>query len=94
MPKANLSSLNGVNLLRMPYIIARARHARARQPPRNRSSGTTGGKAQGKIGMGRLIKLLAGLAVLGFLALTGYAYLSDLSPATQEVKVPVTLHAD
>jgi len=44
--------------------------------------------------MGRLIKLLAGLAVLGLLALTGYAYLADLSPATQEVKMPVTLHAD
>lgn len=94
MPKANLSSLNGVNLLQMPYIIAQARHSRVRQPPRNRPSGATGGKAQGRIGMGRLIKLLAGLAVLGFLALTGYAYLADLSPATQEVKMPVTLHAD
>ena len=36
--------------------------------------------------MGRLIKLLAGLAVLGFLALTGYAYLADLSPATHEIR--------
>lgn len=44
--------------------------------------------------MGRLIKLLAGLAVVGLLALTGYAYLADLSPLTHEVKLPVTLHAD
>lgn len=44
--------------------------------------------------MGRLIKFLAILAVLGFVALIGYAYLADLTPVTTETKIPVTLHAD
>ena len=44
--------------------------------------------------MGRLIKLVVLLVVAGFLGLTGYAYLADLSPEPQEVKVPVTLNAD
>ncbi len=44
--------------------------------------------------MGRIFKALLVLAVLGFIGLTGYAYLADLSPAQVEVKVPVTLNAD
>ncbi len=44
--------------------------------------------------MGRLIKAVLMLAVAGFVALVGYAYLADLMPATSEVKLPVTLHAD
>jgi hypothetical protein len=44
--------------------------------------------------MGRIIKGLFFLAVLGFVALTGYAYLGDLRPSQGEVKVPVTLDAD
>lgn len=44
--------------------------------------------------MGRLIKAVLVLAIIGFAALVGYAYLADLSPATSEVKLPVTLHAD
>lgn len=44
--------------------------------------------------MGRIIKALFLLAILGFIGLTGYAYLADLSPAQGEVKVPVTLNAD
>lgn len=44
--------------------------------------------------MGRIFKALLVLAVLGFIGLTGYAYLGDLSPAQGEVKVPVTLNAD
>jgi hypothetical protein len=42
----------------------------------------------------RLIKLLVVLAILGFMGLTGYAYLADLSPEQQQVTVPVTLNAD
>lgn len=42
----------------------------------------------------RIVKLLIVLAVLGFIGLTGYAYLADLSPAQQQITVPVTLHAD
>ena len=44
--------------------------------------------------MGRLIKLVVVLAVLGFAGLTGYAYLADLTPAATEVKQPVVLHAE
>lgn len=44
--------------------------------------------------MGRIFKALLVLAVLGFVGLTGYAYLADLRPAQGEVKVPVTLNAD
>lgn len=51
-------------------------------------------RTKGKAVMARLIKLVLGLLVLGFLGLTGYAYLADLSPATTQIKQPVTLHAD
>lgn len=39
----------------------------------------------------RLLKLLVVLAVLGFIALTGYAYLGDLSPDPAETSETVTL---
>lgn len=44
--------------------------------------------------MGRLIKLVLVLAVLGFAGLTGYAYLADMTPAQEEIRQPVTLNAD
>lgn len=44
--------------------------------------------------MGRLLKVMAVLVVLGFLGLTGYAYLADFTPAQTEVTKPVTLNAD
>lgn len=49
--------------------------------------------------MGRLIKLLIFLAVLGFIALTGYAYVgpfvgADFSAPQSEVRQPVILNAD
>jgi hypothetical protein len=44
--------------------------------------------------MGRIIKGLLVLALLGFVALTGFAYVADLNPEQGEVKVPVTLNAD
>ena len=44
--------------------------------------------------MGRLIRLLLVLLVLGFIALVGYAYLGNLAPVSTEVKVPVVLHAN
>ncbi len=43
--------------------------------------------------MGRLIKLVLGLAVLGFLGLTAYAYLADMTPASQDIRQPVVLDA-
>lgn len=44
--------------------------------------------------MRRLIKAVFVLAVLGFVGLTGYAYLADLAPQSSEVKVPVILNVD
>ena len=44
--------------------------------------------------MGRLIKAVLVLAIVGFAALSGYAYLADLAPESAEVKVPVTLNVD
>jgi hypothetical protein len=44
--------------------------------------------------MGRIIKALVVLVILGFIGLTGYAYLGDLSPVQGEVKKPVVLNAD
>ena len=43
--------------------------------------------------MGRIIKAVLMLALLGFVGLAGYAYLADLSPDQSEVKLPVTLNA-
>lgn len=43
--------------------------------------------------MWRIIKLLIVLLILGFAALTGYAYLADLTPAQKDITVPVTLDA-
>jgi hypothetical protein len=44
--------------------------------------------------MGYIIKAVVTLVIFGFLGLTGYAYLADLSPTVTETKVPVTLNAD
>jgi hypothetical protein len=44
--------------------------------------------------MGRIIKTLLLLVILGFLGLTVYAYLGDLTPDQGEVKKPVVLNAD
>lgn len=44
--------------------------------------------------MGRIIKALMFLVILGFFGLAGYAYLGDLTPSQGEVKKPVVLNAD
>ncbi|WP_268902879.1 hypothetical protein [Paragemmobacter aquarius] len=44
--------------------------------------------------MGRILKALLVLVLLGLVGLTGFAYVADLTPAKGEVKVPVTLNAD
>lgn len=44
--------------------------------------------------MFRILKLLIFLALLGFVGLTGYAYLGDLSPEQSEVNHPVTLDVE
>lgn len=43
---------------------------------------------------GRIFKVLLFLVVLGFIGLTGFAYLGDLSPDQSEVREPVELNAD
>ncbi|MDP2739555.1 MAG: hypothetical protein Q8O82_12855 [Pseudorhodobacter sp.] len=44
--------------------------------------------------MGRIIKLVLGLAVLGFAGLTAFAYLGNLAPAQSQVTLPVILDAN
>ncbi|MEZ5912096.1 MAG: hypothetical protein R3D84_07630 [Paracoccaceae bacterium] len=43
--------------------------------------------------MGRLLKAIVVLALLGLAGLTVYAFLSDLSPDQSQITVPVTLDA-
>ncbi|MEX5728880.1 hypothetical protein Ga0609869_002233 [Rhodovulum iodosum] len=43
--------------------------------------------------MWRLIKALFFLCILGFIALSGYAYLGDLRPPTGEMRETVTFDA-
>ncbi len=44
--------------------------------------------------MGRIIKALVLLVIIGFIGLTGYAYLGDMTPTQGEVTKPVVLNAD
>ena len=44
--------------------------------------------------MGRLLKLLLFLIVIGAIGLVGYAYLGDLSPEQTDVSEPVELNAN
>ncbi|MFN7223492.1 MAG: hypothetical protein ACK4MS_05710 [Paracoccaceae bacterium] len=44
--------------------------------------------------MGRILKAVVVLGILGFAGLTAYAYLADLSPNQTEVTVPVILNAE
>ena len=44
--------------------------------------------------MRRIILGLVVIALLGFAALTGYAYLADLAPDPAPVRLPVTLDAN
>ncbi len=39
----------------------------------------------------RLIKFLLFLAVVAFIAITGFAYLGDMTPETETRTIPVTL---
>jgi|GEM_PF-347695 len=44
--------------------------------------------------MGRIIKAVLVLGILGFLGLTGYAYLGDIAPEQVEVRKPVVLNTE
>lgn len=44
--------------------------------------------------MGRLIKIIVVLALLGFVGLVIYAYVADLSPERHDVQIPVSIPLD
>ncbi len=66
----------------MPYIFG----------SRGRKNAARGQEAGTE--MGRLFKAILVLALLGFVALTGYAYLGDYAPEMREISHPVTLDVD
>lgn len=45
-------------------------------------------------GMIRFFKFVVFVCLVGLLALIGYAYLGDLTPQREEVRIPVELDAD
>ena len=53
-----------------------------------------GMRQKGKAMFGRIFKVLLFLLVLGFIGLTGFAYLGDLSPDQVEKREPVTLDVE
>ncbi len=86
--------LNGVIFAGKPYIFAPAGAVGAARGganvARKRHEQWRGGAGRD---MGRIIKALAFLAIIGFAALVAYAYLGDLAPEQQEIRQPVTLDA-
>lgn len=44
--------------------------------------------------LGKVLKLILILIVIGFFALLGYAYFGDLSPVSVDVREPVELNVD
>ncbi|MEM1130241.1 MAG: hypothetical protein AAGH83_06935 [Pseudomonadota bacterium] len=40
----------------------------------------------------RLLKFLVFVCVIGFIGLVGYAYLGDLTPEREELRIPVDLN--
>lgn len=72
-------NVNGVISPKMPYIKTTKRHQIAQR---------TAQEADTVI---RFIKILFYLFILLAALVVGYAYLGDLSPATEEVVEPVTL---
>lgn len=53
-----------------------------------------GPRQKGKTMIGRIFKFLLFLLVVGFIGLTGFAYLGDLSPDQTERREPVTVDVD
>ncbi len=96
--------LNGVNFPEMPYIIVaadaaglrtRAVSAWAPISVQNRHDADQDADNDNKNGnekrMGRILLAIVILLLLGILGMIGYAYLGDLTPATQEQRMDVTL---
>ena len=49
---------------------------------------------KGRCFMGRLLKAIIFLVLLGFAALVGYAYVGDMSPVVTDIIRPVTLDGE
>jgi hypothetical protein len=96
LPIRQFLSLNGVKSDEMPYIFTAKQPQRLPQSPvRDQPGGNRQAATAAKDGhMWRLIKLVFWLAVLGFLGLSAYSFVADMTPAPQEVRQPVTLNAD
>lgn len=58
------------------------------------SAAKSGGNNNEARFMGRIFKAVLVLALLGFVGLSAFAYLADLSPTQTEMKVPVTLNGN
>lgn len=80
----NSSVLNGVNSRKMPYIKKQTAEERWDWDKRQK----------GRAMLGRIFKVLLFLLVLGFIGLTGFAYLGDLSPDQSDIREPVTLNVE
>lgn len=87
------SRLNGVILSEMPYIYSGKPQPSGQYNHRDRRQGPENCEAKGQR-MGRLIKILLVLIVIGFAALTGYAYLVEMTPPQSEIRQPVMLNAN
>jgi hypothetical protein len=81
-----------VILKRKPYIKKQGAARADTRAAWNRDEAVE--NERGKRDMGRLLKLLLFLLVLGFAGLVGYAYLGDISPEQTDVSDPVDLNAD
>lgn len=79
--------LNGVNFPEMPYIIVGASAA----PTWPAQSDNENNNGKRETYMGRILLVIVVLLLLGILGVIGYAYLGDMTPATQEQRLEVTL---
>lgn len=87
--------LNGVKSRELPYVFVNPRgkayvkRGRLLRLQEHNPTKRNGGAAM----LWRLIKVVLVLVALGFIGLSGYAYLGDLSPVQSDVTQPVTLDA-
>lgn len=79
-----------MNLMRIPYIICMDLHPWVEIAYANFRADTDE-PGSGTEKMGKILKYLVGLAVLGLVTLIGYGYLVDMSPEQGEKRVPVML---
>jgi hypothetical protein len=87
-------TLNGKMAVPRRYFVARLDGVTFESMAYMKSAGVETCETRGRKMIGRLVKFVALIAVLGALALTGYAYLGDLSPDPTEQSLTVTLDAE